>query len=524
MSLEVGTQLGEYRILSRIGGGAYGEVFEAEHVITRRRDAIKVLVDGHLHIAREEQRFLREIQVQASLQHPNIAAVYNAFSTPHGLALVMELVRGEPLSAILARGRVPLHQGIGYVLGMLDGLSYAHTRGVVHRDIKPENIIVTPDGSVKLTDFGLARSPESPRLTQSGAFAGSPCYMSPEQGLGGSEADSRSDTYSAGVVLYEIVTGRLPFTGETAFAVMSQHQDSAPRPPVEFDPAIGTELNQVILTSLEKDLAKRFQTAADFHAALRHLLAPAVPPPEIVQAASLWPKRMWLAAGVCLVVASAGLYSLVRHRPSPRAAAQSAPGKEVSQAVQAIQPAVAPNASDPGAQPPPQPGDVTPGPDAAPEVGGVAAAQDLPPAMSQPARVSGRVRKPASPAPKGLRITGSLPDEPSPAVRPAVAKTTVVGKTPGTTPAEELVAPIPETPVTSKAEPPTPPAKEASRPPDIKADSADPVSGKHRNVVVRTLQRVFHPRPKTGDSEPPPNAGEAKGNRLAPRPDQDRRP
>ena len=95
MSLEVGAQLGEYRILSRIGAGAYGEVFEAEHLITRRRDAIKVLVEGHLHIEEEEQRFLREIQVQASLQHPNIAAVYNAFPTPHGLALVMELVRGS---------------------------------------------------------------------------------------------------------------------------------------------------------------------------------------------------------------------------------------------------------------------------------------------------------------------------------------------------------------------------------------------------------------------------------------------
>src|SRR5580658_761953 len=142
MSLEAGTQLGDYRVLSRIGTGAYGEVYEGEHVITRRRDAIKVLAGARLHIPGEEQRFLREIQVQASLHHPNIAAVYNAFSTPHGPAMVMELIDGEPLSAILARGRLPLDRGIGFLLEMLAGLSYAHDEGVVHRDIKPENIVV----------------------------------------------------------------------------------------------------------------------------------------------------------------------------------------------------------------------------------------------------------------------------------------------------------------------------------------------------------------------------------------------
>src|SRR5439155_26117722 len=181
MSLGPGDQLGDYRIVSRLGAGAYGEVFEAEHVITRRRDAIKVLADSRLRIPEEEQRFLREIRVQASLHHPNIAAVYHAFWTPHGLALVMELAPGDPLSAVLSRGRIPLEKGVRLVLETLAGLAYAHGQGVVHRDIKPENIIVAPDGSVKLTDFGLARSVASPRITQTGAAAGSPCYMSPEQ-------------------------------------------------------------------------------------------------------------------------------------------------------------------------------------------------------------------------------------------------------------------------------------------------------------------------------------------------------
>src|SRR5262249_5555713 len=140
---------------------------------------------------------------------------------------------------------------------------------------KPENLIVAADGSVKLTDFGLARSLASPRLTQTGTFAGSPSYMSPEQGLG-ALIDARSDLYSAGVVLYEVVTGQVPFTGDSAFAVMSAHQNAVPRPPSKLRPYIGARLDRVILTALQKDLDKRFQTAVAFHTALRQAMAPAV--------------------------------------------------------------------------------------------------------------------------------------------------------------------------------------------------------------------------------------------------------
>ena len=504
MSLEVGAQLGEYRILSRIGVGAYGEVFEAEHLITRRRDAIKVLVEGHLHIEEEEQRFLREIQVQASLQHPNIAAVYNAFPTPHGLALVMELVRGEPLSAILARGRIPVHLGIGLMLGMLDGLSHAHAHGVVHRDIKPENIIVRHDGSVKLTDFGLARSLSSPRLSQSGVFAGSPSYMSPEQGLGVGVVDSRSDTYSAGVVLYEVVTGRLPFTGESAFAVMLEHQSSTPRPPIELDPTIGAELNQVILTSLEKDLTKRFQTAAAFHAALQNLVASTAPAPRI---APVHPfrRRILLAGAVCSLLAAAGLYAVVRHRPAIRAVVQSEPAKE---AVPVAAVAAPPN-SDPS-PPAPGPTDVAQAPDPAP----AAPASDLPRAMSPQSKPSGRARTAAPPPPKDLRITGSLPDEPDPPPRPVI---------PAARPAEMPGTATPEAPAATLSEQPAPaqqtaatPVKAPGSPPDGKPDSTDASAAKRRNVVVRTFQRVFHPHPKT-DSAAEPHAGEEK--RLTTRPE-----
>jgi serine/threonine-protein kinase len=470
MSLEAGAQLGEYRILSRIGAGASGEVFEAEHVITRRRDAIKVLVDGHLHIHQDEQRFLREIQVQASLQHPNIAAVYTAFPTPYGLALVMELVRGEPLSAILARGRIPLHLGIGLFLEMLEGLSYAHTHGVVHRDIKPENIIVTNHGSVKLTDFGLARSLASPRLTQLGAFAGSPAYMSPEQGLGSTDIDARSDTYSAGVVLYEIVTGRLPFQGETAFAVMLEHQTAPPPPPVERDPTIGADLDRVILTSLEKDLARRFQTAEAFHTAVQQAASHSASTPPAAPDVRR-PSVRTLTVGVaCFLLAAAGLYSFLRHRPATHAAVPAPRASEFSQTVQT------PVAPVTAAQVPPQsssgPTDVPPSPNPAPTI-------------SPDAKVTVPVRKYAPPTAKGLRITGSLQDEPSlpprtPMQRPA--------------PMEYSVPSTPEAPPPPNVDKPAMAAAAPVQSPEVTAESADPTSAKRRNFVVRTLQRVFRPR------------------------------
>lgn len=472
MSLEAGTQLGDYRVLSRIGTGAYGEVYEGEHVITRRRDAIKILVNARLHIAEEEQRFLREIQVQASLHHPNIAAVYNAFSTPHGLALVMELIPGEPLSAILARGRVPLDRGIGILLEMLAGLSYAHAEGVVHRDIKPENIIVSPDGSVKLTDFGLALSVTSPRLAQSGVCAGSPCYMSPEQAWGTSTADSRSDTYSAGVVLYEIVTGQVPFPADSAFEVLMAHQNSAPRPPLELEPTIGTELNQVILTALEKEPDKRFPTAHAFYAALQHV-ASAAPAPPIAPAIKYRPKRLSLAAVVCFILAAGTFASGVLNRRSPPPV-PSQGGKDSSAVVQ---PALAPKTGESGPVSSPVPAEATSIP------------ESNPPALPQrnwPSRAPIAVLSPQA----GLRITGSLPDAPIPLAIPALPEAIA---------AEPPEISLPATPVAPDPEPSLPPA--------VPADPAKASPPKHRNVVVRALQKVLHPRRETA-YEPPPHAGE----------------
>src|SRR5438067_2388747 len=191
----MGQKIGDagYRIIEPIASGGMGEVYKAEHVITKRIEAIKVLSGA----GTEEQtdRFLREIQLQASLSHPNIAAVYNAF-----------LVEGEPLRELLARGPVPLPLAIDYVRQVLDAIGYAHEHGVIHRDISPSNIVITTHGAVKLMDFGLAKTPASASASQSGSYMGSPHYMSPEQVKDATHATARSDIYSLGAVLSDTAT------------------------------------------------------------------------------------------------------------------------------------------------------------------------------------------------------------------------------------------------------------------------------------------------------------------------------
>jgi serine/threonine protein kinase len=268
MNLDVGTQIGDYRILSRIGRGTYGIVFEAEHVITKRVYALKVMLDT-AGLAGDEERFLREMQMQAKLQHPNIAAVYQAFRAPCGLVLAMERVAGESLRAVLDRGRLARATGLRYILDTLAGLDFAEQVGVVHRDIKPENIMITPDGGVKITDFGLAHVVNSARITGSGESLGTPWYNAPEQVDGKGEVDARTDVYSTGVVLYEVATGRLPFPGTNGFAVMRAHLEREPTPPVQLDPEIGACLSAVILKAMEKSPSRRFPGAAAFRAALQ---------------------------------------------------------------------------------------------------------------------------------------------------------------------------------------------------------------------------------------------------------------
>ena len=267
MIFQVGQTVGDYRIIAIVGRGGMGDVYQIEHIITRRLEAMKVLSGDHS--AEQTDRFLREIQVQASLNHPNIAAVHTAFRLGSDLALVMELLDGESLAAILEKKRVPLPIAISYVCQVLAALEYAHHRGVIHRDIAPANIVLTSSAGIKLTDFGLAKRQSDMRVTQSGAFIGSPHYMSPEQARDGGAVDARSDIYSTGVVLYELAIGRKPFDSDNIFDLLCSQVQKQPIAPIDLYPTLPRALNDIILKALAKDPAARFQSAHEFQIALQ---------------------------------------------------------------------------------------------------------------------------------------------------------------------------------------------------------------------------------------------------------------
>src|ERR1041384_1992002 len=229
-------RLGDYEILNLLGAGGMGRVYKVRNVITDRIEAMKVLlpeISGQEEIA---ARFLREIKVLAALNHPNIAALHTALTIDNQLVMIMEYVEGMTLSGLLARGPIPPAEALSYIDQLLDALSFAHQRHVIHRDIKPANMMLTLDGTVKLMDFGIARTEdEASLLTAPGSTLGSVNYMSPEQ-VKGERTDERSDLYSLGISLYELVTASRPFQGETSYAMRAAHVNQPPRPPIELQP------------------------------------------------------------------------------------------------------------------------------------------------------------------------------------------------------------------------------------------------------------------------------------------------
>ncbi len=268
MPLQQGDRIGDYEILSVLGKGGMGQVYKVRNVISERIEAMKVLLPSLEGSADLVDRFLREIKVQASLQHPNIAALHSAQRIDNQLLMFMEFLEGQTVEQELRTGSIPVARGVDYVRQVLAALAFAHSRGVIHRDIKPANMMVTADGVVKLMDFGIARVAAETKLTQTGQTMGSFYYMSPEQ-INGSALDERADLYSMGISLYEIVTGRVPFSGDSAYSVMAAHLHSDPTPPIELDPKLPDLLNEIILMSIAKEPARRFQSADAFGNALK---------------------------------------------------------------------------------------------------------------------------------------------------------------------------------------------------------------------------------------------------------------
>jgi eukaryotic-like serine/threonine-protein kinase len=268
MSFQPGDTIADYQILGILGQGGMGTVYRVRNLLSGREEAMKVVLPGQATDADAADRFLREIKIQASLQHPNIAVLRTAVRADHNILMIMELVEGASVEKILHAGRPALAQAIRIADDILGALGYAHQLGVVHRDVKPANIIVTSRGHPKLMDFGIARAAGDNRLTQSGTAMGSLYYMSPEQVLS-HPVDERSDLYSMGATFYEMLTGRRPVEGDSQYAIMNAHLTQFPPAPSDIVADVPRELSSVVIRSLAKTPEARFQTAHEFQAALR---------------------------------------------------------------------------------------------------------------------------------------------------------------------------------------------------------------------------------------------------------------
>ena len=348
MSENTPQRIGDYEIICELGHGGMGKVYKVRNVLTDRVEAMKVILPDLAGRSDFVARFMREIKTLASLDHPNIANLRTAFTAGDQFAMVMEYVDGVTIADLLRRGPLPTADALNYTDQVLSALSYAHARHVIHRDIKPGNMMLTPQGVVKLMDFGLARSADEIGLTMTGLTLGSLDYSSPEQ-IQAQPTDERSDIYSVGVSLYQMVTGKRMFSVTSSYSIMQAQVKEMPRPPIEIVPTIPQALNDAIMIAVSKNPAQRFQSADAFRTALSQVKSseaaasavavPATPKPRFdpgftVQPSSQSTRNVLLVAAVVVIAAlvvGAAVYKSVHHRESDQAVsapvqAATAPG------------------------------------------------------------------------------------------------------------------------------------------------------------------------------------------------------
>jgi hypothetical protein len=426
MPFEPGQTVGDYEILSVLGKGGMGRVYRVRNMISNRMEAMKALLASDAE-ADLTGRFLSEIRILARLDHPNIAKFYTAFRHEDELLLFMEYVEGITLSERVKQGPAPLPEAVSYIRQALSALSYAHANSIIHRDIKPGNLMVTPQGVVKLMDFGIAKCESDPVLTRPGTTVGSLLYMSPEQ-IRGEGVDARSDLYSLGIVLYELTAGARPFEADSTFGILNAHLNTPPRPAIEANPGIPAAVNDLIMTALAKDPAQRFQSAEAFRKALDSIgpagaqptvTAPAAPAAAAKPGAGSTGKpqsrrALWVAAGAvaCLCVLAAAAILIPRHE-SALAGGHSEQSQHVQQSQAA--PAAPAAAPAPSAAKAPSAAQISPAAKMAPAVAPV------PAPVPEAAQASPHPKPRAIQASRAVSSDMATQAQPSSAARPAPA-------------------------------------------------------------------------------------------------------